>query len=45
MGYQYFYHGSSKHIDFIKTHISTHGISAIYATPYYDFALCYAGGR
>lgn len=43
MGHMFLYHGSPNHIDFIKTHKSTHKVSAVYATPFYEFAMCYAG--
>lgn len=37
------YHGSPKKLDVLKPFVSTHGKAYVYASPDYNFALCYAG--
>lgn len=38
-----FYHGGPIKLSILQPHVSTHQINAVYVTPSYTFALCYAG--
>lgn len=39
------WHGSSGNYPVVTAHVSTHGKKWVYATPDYNFALCYAGDQ